>query len=87
MDLNFTAEEEAFRVKVADFFVRELPLGIAEKMKTGRRLSEAGWRRTGPKSMAALAGRLFSALSLSWKRRWRMRQCRYPLVSTCSRRF
>lgn len=46
MDLNFTPEEEAFRVEVADFFARELPPAVAGKVRTGRRLTKAdmeGW--------------------------------------------
>ena len=49
MDLKFTAEEEAFRTEVLDFLRERLPQDIAEKVKSGRRLSRddmAAWHAT-----------------------------------------
>ncbi|WP_250517332.1 acyl-CoA dehydrogenase family protein [Caballeronia sp. INDeC2] len=39
MDLKFTAEEEAFRAEVLDFLRVSLPDDIAEKARTGKRLT------------------------------------------------
>ncbi|RKP52773.1 acyl-CoA dehydrogenase family protein [Trinickia fusca] len=39
MDLNFTAQEQAFREEVRHFLDGELPLRIADKVKHGRRLT------------------------------------------------
>jgi len=41
MDLTFTAEEEAFRTKVRMFLATELPVRLADKVKTGEHLSKA----------------------------------------------
>jgi hypothetical protein len=41
MDLTFTAEEEAFRTKVRMFLATELPVRLAEKVKTGEHLGKA----------------------------------------------
>jgi alkylation response protein AidB-like acyl-CoA dehydrogenase len=40
MDLNFTAEEEAFRAEVRAFLAAELPHALAEKCRRGERLSK-----------------------------------------------
>ncbi|HEY8027387.1 MAG TPA: acyl-CoA dehydrogenase family protein [Burkholderiaceae bacterium] len=41
MDLNFTAEEEAFRVEVQAFLAAELPEALSDKVRRGRRLAKA----------------------------------------------
>ncbi len=41
MDLNFTPEEEAFRAEVRDFLKEKLPTRIADKVRTGKRLTKA----------------------------------------------
>lgn len=41
MDLNFTAEEEAFRVVVQAFLAAELPDALSDKVRRGRRLAKA----------------------------------------------
>ena len=40
MDLNFTAEEEAFRAEVRRFFESELPREIRQKIELGRHISK-----------------------------------------------
>lgn len=41
MDLNFTPEEEAFRIEVQTFLKEKLPHRIANKVKAGQRLTKA----------------------------------------------
>lgn len=41
MDLNFTVEEEAFRAEVKSFLKDNLPPRLADKVRTGKRLSKA----------------------------------------------
>ena len=41
MDLNFSAEEEAFRTEVREFLQAELPQRLARKVQKGSRLSKA----------------------------------------------
>ncbi|WP_298687575.1 acyl-CoA dehydrogenase family protein [uncultured Sphingomonas sp.] len=41
MDLNFTSEEEAFRAEVRLFLAEQLPARIADKVRTGKRLTKA----------------------------------------------
>lgn len=41
MDLSFSAEEEAFRAEVRGFLRDRLPPRIAEKVRTGKRLTKA----------------------------------------------
>ncbi|MDB5737551.1 MAG: acyl-CoA dehydrogenase [Sphingomonas bacterium] len=41
MDLNFTAQEEAFREEVRAFLRDKLPARLAEKVRTGKRLTKA----------------------------------------------
>ena len=45
MDLNFTAEEEAFRAEVRSFLARELPAELADKGRRGERLSKEDMQR------------------------------------------
>ena len=40
MDLNYTAEEEAFREEVRSFLADKLPKDVAGKVKTGKRLTK-----------------------------------------------
>jgi alkylation response protein AidB-like acyl-CoA dehydrogenase len=49
MDLNFTAEEQAFRAEVRAFVDAELPPALRDKMLGGKRLSKedfVGWHKT-----------------------------------------
>lgn len=49
MDLNFTPEEEAFRKEVRGFLKEKLSPRLADKVRTGKRLSKAdmeGWHAT-----------------------------------------
>ena len=41
MDLNFTPEEEAFRAEVRGFLEEKLPRSLADKVRTGKRLTKA----------------------------------------------
>ncbi len=41
MDLNYTAEETAFRQEVRDFLAEHLPERLSEKVRLGKRLSKA----------------------------------------------
>ena len=45
MDLNFTAEEEAFRAEVRAFLTAELPPELSEKGRLGERLSKEDMQR------------------------------------------
>jgi len=48
MNMNYTADELAFRDEVRSFLDEKLPADIAAKVKSGRRMS-----REGPRALAA----------------------------------
>ena len=65
MDLNFTAEETAFRHDIRQWVARSLPADISHKVHNALRLSRddmqrwarrAGWAGVGPSSSADRAG-------------------------------
>jgi alkylation response protein AidB-like acyl-CoA dehydrogenase len=41
MELNFTTEEEAFRAEVRAFLAEQLPVSLAEKVRSGQILAKA----------------------------------------------
>ncbi|WP_372658962.1 acyl-CoA dehydrogenase family protein [Hydrogenophaga sp.] len=64
MDLNFTAEEEAFRAEVREFLADKLDPRVADKVRNGQRLSRTdmnGWH-----SVLAERGWLASHWPESW---------------------
>ncbi len=74
MDLRFSADETAFRDELRGFIRDQLPDDIRERMRLGyaprkedtvrwqRILNQRGWAAsTGPRNMAAPAGRRSSA--------------------------
>ncbi|MEL7171439.1 MAG: acyl-CoA dehydrogenase family protein [Pseudomonadota bacterium] len=64
MDLNFTAEEQAFRAEVRAWIAENLPSWLSEKVKAGKRLKKEDyetWHR-------ALQSR--NALAWSWPEEW-----------------